>query len=163
MDYKSKISFCGLPLIHITTGKEEAGIYKRGIAKGWIAIGDIALGILFSCGGIALGLIAIGGVSLGVLSIAGLAFGIFALGGLAVAIYAIGGAAIAIYSAVGGFAAAFKYAVGGVAIAEQANNNLAEITIKSSYFFKIGDLILRHSRWGLALILIPIIANLKKR
>jgi len=62
-----------------------------------------------------------------------------------------------------GFAAAFKYAVGGVAIAEQANSHLAETAIKSSLFFKIGGLILRQSRWALLLLLVPIIEGLKRK
>ena len=160
MNYISKSSCCGLPLVHIAIIGD--GNNKRGIAKGWIAIGDISFGVLFSFGGVAIGGIAIGGLSLGILSIAGVALGLFALGGLAVGVYAIGGAAIAIYSAYGGFAAAFKYAIGGAAFAEQANTELAETIIHNSRFFKIGESMIKHSRWALVLVIIPIIFNILK-
>ncbi|MEI8012921.1 MAG: hypothetical protein WCI27_10675 [Candidatus Omnitrophota bacterium] len=162
MEYKSKIAFCGLPLIDIATGKPEAIPYTRGIAKGWIAIGDISFGVLFSIGGMAFGGIAIGGISLGVVSLAGAAVGVFALGGLAIGVYAVGGAAIAVYSAVGGFAAACTYAVGGVALAGQANSGLAKIAMKNSYFFRMGDLIFSYGKWFLILWIIPLIFQIRK-
>ena len=77
MDYKSKSSFCGLPLIHVAIA--GSGDYKRGIAKGWIAIGDISFGILFSFGAVAFGGIAIGGVSLGGLAIGGASLGVLSI------------------------------------------------------------------------------------
>ena len=163
MDYRTKISFLGLPLVHIATTKKVEGVYRRGVAKGWIAIGDISIGILLSLGGVAIGGIAVGGLSLGLVSIAGLACGIFALGGVAIGYYAIGGAAIGIYCACGGFAAAFKYAIGGAAIAEQANTHIAEAVLRQSLFFRIGNLIMKHSRWALLLVLLPVILNVKKR
>ena len=49
MEYRSKLTLFSVPLVHITTGKPENGVWKRGVAKGWIAVGDIAFGILFSC------------------------------------------------------------------------------------------------------------------
>jgi hypothetical protein len=163
MEYRSKMTFFSVPLVHITTGKLENGVWKRGIAKGWIAVGDIAFGILFSCGGVAIGGFSIGGLSIGIVAIAGLGVGVFALGGLAIGIYAIGGAAIALHTAVGGFAAATKYAIGGMAIAEQANNALAEAAIKGSCFFKTGEFVMKHSRWGLILLFLPIVLNIRRK
>ena len=64
---------------------------QRGIARGWIAIGDIAFGVVLSVGGIAFGGISLGGLGLGLISLAGLSVGIYAIGGLAVGYLAMGG------------------------------------------------------------------------
>jgi hypothetical protein len=40
-------------LIHVATGQLEAGRYRRGVARGWIAIGDVAIGGLLAVGGAA--------------------------------------------------------------------------------------------------------------
>ena len=79
MEYRSKTSFLGLPLVHIALGSARPGEpYRRGIATGWIAIGDIARGVLVASGGIAIGGICIGGVGLGLISFAGLSIGALA-------------------------------------------------------------------------------------
>jgi hypothetical protein len=44
MDYESGLRFLGLPLLHVATGRVENGRYRRGIARGWVAVGDIAFG-----------------------------------------------------------------------------------------------------------------------
>lgn len=82
---------------------------------GWIAIGDMAFGVLFASGGVAMGGIAFGGLSLGMLSLGGVALGGFAFGGMAIGYVAIGGLAVAYQMAVGGAALAGKLAVGGAA------------------------------------------------
>jgi hypothetical protein len=117
MEYRSKASFLGLPLVHVATGALMDGRYRRGIAKGWIAIGDLAFGVLFACGGIALGGITLAGGALGMLSIGGVAFGFCAVGGLSVGVVALGGAAVGWYAAAGGLAVAHDYAAGGFALA----------------------------------------------
>ena len=63
MNYKTKYTLLGLPLVHITTGKIEDRRYKRGIAKAWIAIGDISFGVILSVGSIAFGGVAVGGLA----------------------------------------------------------------------------------------------------
>jgi len=117
MEYRSKASIFGLPLVHIATGALVDGRYRRGIAKGWVAVGDIAFGVLLACGGVAIGGITLGGGALGLLSIGGLALGFCAVGGVSVGVVALGGAAIAWYAAVGGLAVAHDYAIGGLALA----------------------------------------------
>ena len=119
MEYRSGATLLGLPLVHIAMSSVVDGRFRRGVATGWIAIGDVAFGILFASGGIAIGGISLGGVAVGVLSIGGLAVGALALGGVARGIVAIGGAAVAWYAAIGGLAVASHYAAGGVAIAPQ--------------------------------------------
>jgi hypothetical protein len=99
------------------------------VARGWIAIGDVAYGLLFAYGSKARGLVAMGGRTVGVISIGGLAVGVLALGGCALGIIAIGGAALgglalgglAIgWQALGGGAIAWDVAVGGGAMAWNA-------------------------------------------
>lgn len=117
-EYKSKRTFCGLPLVHINIGH---GLYK---AKGIIAIGNISKGVV-SVGMISMGLLSLGTLSFGILSLGALSLGILlsfgavslgtiAFGGLSIGIFAIGGCAIGIYS-IGGCAIAARIAAGGFA------------------------------------------------
>ncbi len=89
-----------------------------GTAKGWIAIGDRAYGILFAAGGVAVGCISMGGAAIGVIAIGGAAVGLLAFGGFALGDLAIGGGAIGILAA-GGVATAWIGAEGGLAVARQ--------------------------------------------
>lgn len=115
-EYVSKTRIWGLPLVHVKFSRFSR---TPGIAKGIIAIGDVALGLI-SIGGFALGIFSLGGISLGLLlSLGGLALGAFALGGAAVGIVAFGGAAIGVY-AFGGAAIASELAVGGAAVGRVA-------------------------------------------
>ncbi len=118
MEYCSNIRLLGLPLVHVAIGRGDAtGRYRRGVATGWIAIGDVAVGVILACGGVSLGGISLGGVAAGLLPMGGLAFGLLALGGLAIGVTAIGGAALGWHAAIGGFAMARDHALGGLAIA----------------------------------------------
>jgi hypothetical protein len=117
MEYRSSASFLGLPLVHIATGALIDGRYRRGVATAWFAIGDIAVGVFFACGGVALGGVSVGGAALGLLPIGGFALGLLAVGGLGLGVVAVGGMALAWYAAIGGLAVAHDYAIGGVASA----------------------------------------------
>jgi hypothetical protein len=119
MKYQSSATLLGVPLVHIATGEVVDGRYRRGVATGWFAIGDIAFGILIACGGVTVGGIGVGGIALGLLPIGGLALGLLAFGGVAVGVVAVGGLAVAWHAAVGGLAVAYHYAAGGVAMAPQ--------------------------------------------
>jgi hypothetical protein len=109
----------GLPLVHVALSSVVDGQFRRGVATGWIAIGDVAFGILLAVGGVAVGGVSFGGIAVGVLPIGGLALGVLALGGVALGIVAVGGAAVAWHAAIGGLAVASHYAAGGVAIAPE--------------------------------------------
>ncbi len=111
-EFRSEATLFGWPLVHIAFGIDPSTGRKR-VAKGIIAIGDIAVGA-FAFGGIAIGGLTFGGLSAGLLSIGGLAFGLllafgglalggFAWGGMGVGIVAIGGMAIG-YMSFGGTA-----------------------------------------------------------
>jgi hypothetical protein len=162
MAYKSETTLLGLPLVHITLGGKSDGRWKRGIAKGWIAIGDIAFGVLLSIGGIAFGGVALGGIAFGVVALAGLALGVFSMGGAAIGIFAIGGAAIALHSAIGGLAVAMKYAEGGGAFAEHANDPAAKEYFENTFLFRAGRFLTDHAQWLVLLAVIPIGFNLRK-
>lgn len=105
-EYKSSLTIGGWPLVHICGGVDPQTLRLR-IAKGVIAIGDIAVGVV-AIGGVACGLFTVGGASLGaLLAIGGAALGLgLSVGGFALGTIAIGGAAIG-----------FGYAAGGVALA----------------------------------------------
>lgn len=111
-EYKSKITINQLPLLHINLGR------GRHVAKGVIAIGNIAIGF-FSLGCVALGFLSLGAISLGLLAFGGVALGGICLGGLSIGYLALGGLAIGIY-AFGGLAIGIKLAVGGGAIGNVA-------------------------------------------
>jgi len=160
-EYRSRTSFLGWPVVHIAFGGMEQGEYRKGVARGWIAIGDRAHGLLLAVGGVALGGIAVGGLAVGVIALGGAAIGLaalgggalgfvacgggalgafalgggalglFAAGGLAVGWSAYGGGAIAWRAARGGFACARDFAVGGSAFAAHANDEAARAVVAS--------------------------------
>jgi hypothetical protein len=164
MHYKSSVHLLGMPLVHVAIGPTEGASGVRGIAKGWIAIGDIAFGVVFALGGLAVGGLSMGGLSVGVLALAGLSIGIWSVGGLALGLFALGGGAIAIWAANGGLAVASEYSLGGLAIGLHANTDAARAYFESSWFFSIGSLLARHSRWLLVFaVIVPIITLLQKR
>ena len=123
--YRSEATLLGFPLIDInlsaplppqkvTPGDATAPDNARRIARGWIAIGDDARGILVAIGSTALGLIALGGRAFGVVSCGGLALGAVAFGGVGLGLLGIGGLGVGVY-AVGGGAVGWR-AAGGLAI-----------------------------------------------
>ncbi|MEP6670119.1 MAG: sigma-70 family RNA polymerase sigma factor [Chthoniobacter sp.] len=152
-EYKSAWTLLGLPLVHIRTGRQYGE--KLRPAVGWIAIGDMAIGVLvavgglsvggISIGGASLGLMAIGGASLGVFAFAGIALGLWgATGGLAIAYYAHGACALGWHAAEGGMAAARDFAVGQNAYATHTNNDTARQAIDAIPFFNYANTILRY-------------------
>ncbi|HEX3626638.1 MAG TPA: sigma-70 family RNA polymerase sigma factor [Verrucomicrobiae bacterium] len=132
-EYRSRATFLGLPLFHYRMGR---GVCEKvQPAVGWVAVGQVAYGILYASGGVAVGAISVGGISFGLLSFGGIGVGLLAFGGLAVGGVALGGSAIGIvasgglaiglHAALGGVAAARDMAAGGMAIAAHANDHAA--------------------------------------
>jgi len=158
---RSSAQLFGIPLIHIATGRSQSGVYQRGIARGWIAIGDVAFGFL-AVGGVSFGVLSLGGFAFGGLAIGGAAAGMLAMGGFALGYDALGGLAIASEAAAGGLAIAAQYAVGGQAIAPHANDAVAQ-----EYFLRnplqIGTWMIRQSRWFLLLAPLPALILLMRR
>ena len=151
MEYRSSATFLGLPLVHVATGGLVDGRYKRGVATAWFAVGDIAIGVLIACGGVALGGISLGGAAIGLLPIGGLALGLLAVGGLALGFLAVGGGAFAWHAAIGGLAVARDYAIGGVASARHV------IAPPSSGSLPLRSIPHAPFQWSDALLLIVIV------
>lgn len=136
--FQTRLRLLGLPLIDINVRDPmppgqpaplEPDADEPGVARGWIAIGDDARGVILAVGSVARGLVAIGGRTVGALSIGGLAVGLISIGGVAVGLLGIGGLGVGIYAggglaigwqAAGGGAIAWDTAVGGGAVAHHA-------------------------------------------
>ena len=83
-EYRSRFTMLGLPLIHISVGGQSS------TAKAWIAVGDVALGLLVAVGGVTLAPLSIGSCAVGLLALGGCAAGSLALGGLSLGIWSSG-------------------------------------------------------------------------
>ncbi len=144
-EYRSPRTFLGLPLLYIRWNCVEAG--KMLPAIGWIACGNKAYGILFasgtiavgciSMGALAIGLFALGGFGIGLFAFGGMAVGYAAMGGVAVGYVAFGGGAIGWLGASGGAVVARHFALGGGAIAQNANDRAAQVFMHGSVFFSL--------------------------
>jgi hypothetical protein len=142
-EFTSKTAFKGIPLVQINTK-------PFGIAKGVIAIGNVAVGVI-AIGGISIGVVSAGGISLALsLAMGGIATSLWvAVGGLAVALYtAIGGLAIAYDIAIGGAAMANNYSLGGFASARVAVGGEARGFIAIYQQKGIGEHLLRLPATG---------------
>ena len=92
-EYRSKRTLWGFPLIHVAHSRDPSGQRMR-LARGIIAIGDMAVGVI-AVGGFACGGVTIAGMSVGLVSISGLSVGVlFALGGIARGGFAVGGGVV---------------------------------------------------------------------
>ncbi|QEH34150.1 ECF RNA polymerase sigma factor SigW [Aquisphaera giovannonii] len=136
--YRSDATLFGLPLIDVQLtapkppgpGEDFPGRDQgRRIARGWVAIGDDARGLLLAVGATARGLVALGGRAFGALSIGGLAVGLVSLGGVGIGVAGIGGLGAGVYAigggavgwrAAGGIALGWDLACGGGAVARHA-------------------------------------------
>jgi hypothetical protein len=141
-EYRSPRTLLGLPLVHVRFNRTMSGPP----AKGWIAIGTKAYGIVFaagafavgfiSWGGLAFGVVALGGVGIGLLAFGGMALGLAATGGGAIGYVAYGGGAIGWLGAAGGATLAHHFAVGGAAVAQHANDPAAAAFMRHNTFFR---------------------------
>jgi hypothetical protein len=157
VEYSSRWRLLGLPLIDIQFGIRAGE--KRRSAMGWIAIGDAAVGILVGIGGLSVGIISIGGVALGGLTLGGLGLGLVGCGGVGVGFWAMGGlalgyvasgsCAVAWLAAQGAGAFAHSFAVGGVALAQHANDAAAREFIGSASFFSQADWFMKSGLFAL--------------
>jgi hypothetical protein len=166
MEYRSGATLLGLPFVHVATAYQAPnGSFHRGIAKGWIAVGDISFGVLVSVGGLAFGTgLVFGGLSFGLFSLGGLCIGaLLALGGLAVGYLAAGGGAIAWKAALGGLAVARDYAIGGAAFARHANDAAARQFLEEDLILGFAQLVMDHSQWFVVLAALPALVALYRR
>src|SRR6185436_14894344 len=115
-EYRSSLQLLGLPFIHIRLGGGLSG--QRNPVRAWIAMGDMAVGVLFAFGGLAVAPVSIGGCAIGLLPFGGMAFGFITLGGFSFGMWSFGGMAFG-WLAYGGCAIAWKAAMGAAAIAHE--------------------------------------------
>ena len=164
--YRTNASLLGLPLVDVAIGPRAGEApYRRGVARGWIAVGDIAFGPLFALGGIAAGGLAVGGLAVGLVDLAGLAVGVYTLGGLSAGFWAVGGLALGWFGAVGGGAISHACAVGGMAIAPHANDAVARASLGQSLFLRSALEAIRFApgRWIFAFaLLVAVLFNIAR-
>jgi RNA polymerase sigma factor (sigma-70 family) len=171
-EYRSAASFLGLPLMHVNYG----GGKDRGVARGWVAIGNVALSPLLAIGGFAAGGVAVGGfgagilcfsgIGLGVFAFCGMAAGVLAMGGIAAGYIAYGGLAWAWHVASGGLATAHDFAVGGAARALHANDAAARALLQHSPLLSAMDWLMGHIFLLQILVVLPVMVvgyHLQKR
>jgi RNA polymerase sigma factor (sigma-70 family) len=164
-EYRSRLSLFGLPLIHIRIG---GGLGLRCTpVKAWFVAGDVAYGLLFAFGGVAVAPLAVGGLAIGLLPLGGCAIGLVALGGFSLGWWSFGGCALG-WLAFGGCAVAWKAALGQLALARgfalgtaayaaHYNNAAAEAFADHTPFFRWAWVTLRHLYWINLLWVIPMI------
>jgi RNA polymerase sigma factor (sigma-70 family) len=164
-EYRSRAALFGWPLLHVRIGDRFDVI--RGPVKAWFAIGSsYSVGLVFasgglaiapiSFGGIAIGLVPFGALALGVLSIGAGSLGIWAYGGLAIGWEVYCGCGVAWHSATGGIVAARDFALGGIAHAAQANNDIADRFFQQDPFSRIAKTIADHGFVMMLLWVIPV-------
>jgi hypothetical protein len=159
MRHVSRTRLLGLPLLEIHTGGVVDGRYRRGVARAWIAVGDVAFGVLFAAGGVAVGGVGIGGIAVGAFSLGGLALGAAAVGGGALGGWAVGGAAFALHAALGGLAVAGAFAQGGAAVAAHANDAAAADWFAAHAFFRVVE---RAMDFAILLAALPALQGLAR-
>lgn len=163
-DYRSRATFLGLPLVHISFGGSDG---RLGVAKGWIAVGTVATSPFLAIGALAFGGVSIGGIGVGLLCWAGLGVGGFsfsgfslggiAIGGLAAGYIAYGGLAWGWKLAMGGQAFAREFAVGSHAQALHANDAIARAVAEQGWLFPAMRWAVEHAWIAQLLIVLPIL------
>jgi len=165
LEYRSRWSLFGLPLIHVRIG--DRFDVMRGPVKAWIAVGGShSVGVIFasgglavapiSFGGIAIGLLPFGALSIGAIAIGAIAMGLWANGGLVIGWQATGGYAIAWNAAMGGLALAHDFAIGGTAHAIQANTDIAKQFFTQNLFFRISQTLSHYNLLTMLIWIIPV-------
>ncbi len=166
-EYRSKFVLFGLPFIHVRAGR---GLTAPVVpVRAWIASGDIAVGLLFASGNVAIAPVSIGASAIGLLSFGGCTVGLIALGGLSLGLRSFGvlafgwqvfgACAIAWHAANGGIAIAHDFAFGGIAHAFQANNHAAVSYFQQDLFFHHPRRLLLYLAWLNLLWVIPMLAR----
>ena len=165
-EYRSRLGFLGLPLVHVRLGDRFGNLRKP--VKAWIAISQSAIGGLFACGGFAVAPVSVGGLSVGLLSFGAVSVGLMAIGGIAAGVWPLFGGlvvgwqsfggcfALGWHAAVGNFALAHDFALGHFAVAAQANNPAAQVLLEHNFFCQCADFLNRHWLWLNAFWAVPI-------
>jgi predicted Ser/Thr protein kinase len=144
LNYRSKATLFGLPLLHVTAGIDPQTGRAR-VAKGIIAVGGLAKGVV-AFGGVAMGGFAFGGLACGVVAFGGAALGLVSFGGLAIAlIAALGGGAIAPV-AIGGGAVGY-WAFGGGAMGVHVFDAMTKDPVAGRFFLPWAQVLIENAPW----------------
>ena len=164
--HESSARLLGWPLFALRIGSLDAGSHRSHTARGWIAIGDVAISPLFAFGGIAVAPVAVGGLTVGLLSLSlwGAAVGVLSFGSLAVGWCAFGIASAGWRAAVGGgVALARNYAIGGWAQAAEANTTAANQWLAEQWFSPVMGFFAGHAHWIIVLATVLSLAVVARR
>ena len=157
LDYRSKITLFGLPLWHVAVGIDPV-TRKKLVAKGVIAIGDIAMGGV-AFGGLAMGGFAFGGVAVGVFAFGGCALGLLAFGGLGLAfLAALGGGAVAPIALGGGAVGYLAY--GGGCYGVHVWDAMTKDPVAKHFFLPWAKSLMAYAQWFNAIfigLVLPIV------
>ncbi len=154
VDYCSKATLFGLPLVHVASGLDPATGRQR-VAKGIIAIGGMAKGVI-AFGGMAIGGIAFGGGAVGVIAIGGGAVGLISFGGLAIGLLAaMGGGAIGFIAAGGGALGYLTF--GGGTLGVHAYDAITRDPMAERFFLPWAKTLFANIHWLNLAFLIPLL------
>jgi len=173
-EYRSRMQWLGLPLIHVRFGSyrvDEPMVDLKQV-KAWIAVTDsVAFGVLFAYGSVAvapvsmgacaIGLLSYGGFAVSALAVGGFAFGIWAFGAIGFGWQASAGCAFAWDIASGAqYAIAHHFALAPTAHAAQANNELVGSLVKANPFLQVCWMIVPYFSWVIWLWATPMIVSM---
>jgi hypothetical protein len=163
--YASKWRLFGLPLFAFASGGLDIGGYQTRGARGWIAVGDVAISPLLAIGGLACAPIAIGGATAGFLSLSlgGLAVGALAFGSIAAGWWSFGVVSLGWKAAAGATAIARDYAVGATARAAEANTAVAAEWFPGQWFTVVAAVFGAMVPWLILLAIVIPVGMLAKR
>ena len=117
--WDSKTKICGLPLVSVRLHLRPHMMRNRDMARGIIAIGNVAVGVA-ALGAVSVGVLSAGLMSVGVLALGCIALGLAALGPVAAGLLAVGPVALGLWYSGGVAAVGGKIAVGVAAVGETA-------------------------------------------
>ncbi len=172
-EYRSRIEFLGLPLIHIRRGAQMSDSCWKPV-KAWIALTDgFAFGGLFAYGGVAIAPVSIGACAIGLLSYGAMAFGALTWAGFSFGIWSFGAFAFGWQAFSGGcavawnlawgyeYAIAHDYALGaGTVAAAQANTPFVQGMVESSWGHDFAMVLAPYFYWLMWVWAIPIMVSM---
>jgi len=170
LEYRSRFTLLGLPLVHLRFGRKRGEPIRP--VKAWFAAGDLAFGVIgafgactiapISLGGCAFGLVSLGGLAVGVLCWGGLGLGVWAIGGCALGWQAYGGCAVGWEAVQGAMVAARHHALGAVAVAQHVNDAVAKAVMNQSPFFQCTRRAMKYAAFLNFIWFVPLVLLVRK-
>jgi RNA polymerase sigma factor (sigma-70 family) len=160
LQYRSRWTFLGLPLLHINLGSTPD--LRSRIAVGWIAVGTVAYSPILAFGAISIAPISWGAFSLGLLTYGAVAIGRYAVGALSFGYDAVGVCAIAAHAAQGIVALAPTYADGLSATAAHVNDPAAITFFQSAPLFRLWSTLAVYTNCLYFLPLLPVFLLIRR-